>query len=622
MSTSKPDMLSIKDLLSNDKYIIPMYQRNYAWEESHLKQLVQDVWDSIDSERHYYIGTLVVHIRKDGMFETIDGQQRLTTLNIMMCALKNEVSDNASLFDWFRGVNIEYEFRERSSKTLTALYLHDSIAELNDSSIEAMYDVVKRTIDSIVPKNDLDKFLNFFFNQVMITRVVLPEDTDLNHYFEIMNSRGEQLEKPEILKARIMRLSEQNKCKCWLIGLIWDACSDMDSHVQMNFSSDLRDAIFGEKWDECNWTDLNDLIVRTQHIHRSQTLEDYSIIDVLNMPQNPTRERSNNENEDRFSSVVNFANFLLQVLRVIKTQDIPLDDKRLIDIFTEKKVTEDLAEADAFISEMLRLRFLFDRFIIKRDFYEDRENGKLSVRYLKHEKDTEYSYNLTIDDITSKRIMMVESMFHVSLPSQNYKHWLCAALYYLYNNRDGKGLVEYMEGLGKAYMLGRFLAKDITADSFYYDLIFQKGGKYHGSIPSNLTIPTFTEHIDFFIFNYIDYCLWKEGECPDFEFTSRSSIEHFYPQHPMDNFPTMDDEHLHNIGNLCLISASKNSKLSNYQPLAKTEHYHKGKIDSIKQKIMMEITINNKSKAQPWWTKEIETHAQYIQKVLLKNFQS
>jgi len=84
----------------------------------------------------------------------------------------------------------------------------------------------------------------------------------------------------------------------------------------------------------------------------------------------------------------------------------------------------------------------------------------------------------------------------------------------------------------------------------------------------------------------------------------------------------MDDEHLHNIGNLCLISASKNSRLSNYQPLAKTEHYHKGKIDSIKQKIMMEITINNKSKAQPWWTKEIETHAQYIQMVLLKNFQS
>lgn len=235
MSTLKPDMLSIKELLSKDKYIIPMYQRNYAWEESHLKQLVQDVWDSVNSERHYYIGTLVVHARKDGMLETIDGQQRLTTLNIMMCALKNEIYDNSSLFDWFKGVNIEYEFRERSSKTLTALYLHDSTAELNDSSIEAMYDVVERTINSIVPGNYLDKFLNFLFNQVIITRVVLPEDTDLNHYFEIMNSRGEQLEKPEILKARIMRLSERNKRKCWLIGLIWDACSNMDSHGSDEF---------------------------------------------------------------------------------------------------------------------------------------------------------------------------------------------------------------------------------------------------------------------------------------------------------------------------------------------------------------------------------------------------
>ncbi len=620
MSTPKPDMLSIKELLSKDKYIIPMYQRNYAWEESHLKQLVQDVWDSVDSERHYYIGTLVVHVREDGMLETIDGQQRLTTLNIMMCALKNEVYDNSSHFDWFRGVNIEYEFRERSSQTLNALYLHDSTAELNDSSIEAMYDIVKRTIDSIVPENSFDKFLDFFFNQVMITRVVLPEDTDLNHYFEIMNSRGEQLEKSEILKARIMRLSEQDKRKCWLIGLIWDACSDMDSHVQMNFSSDLRDAIFGKRWNECSWANLNDLICRTQHIQMSRTLDDYSIIDILNMTQNQFLEKTENENEDRFSSVVNFANFLLQVLRVIKKKDIPLDDKRLIDIFTEEIITEDFA--DIFISEMLRLRFLFDRFIIKRDFYEDRENGKLSVRYLKHEKDTEYSYNLTIDDTTSKRIMMVESMFHVSLPSQNYKHWLCAALNYLYDHRDGEGLVEYMEGLGKAYMLGRFLAEDITADSFYYDLIFNKEGRYTGNISNELTIPTFTEHIDFFIFNYIDYCLWKEGICPDFEFTSRSSIEHFYPQHPMDNFPTMDDRHLHDIGNLCLISASKNSKLSNYQPLAKTEHYHKSKIDSVKQKIMMDVAIKNKNKEQPWWTEEVEEQAQYIQEVLFRSFKS
>lgn len=620
MNTLKPDMLSIKELLSKDKYIIPMYQRNYAWEESHLKQLVQDVWDSIDSERHYYIGTLIVHVRKDGMLETIDGQQRLTTLNIIMCALKNEVYDNTSSFDWFRGVNIEYEFRERSSKTLTALYLHDSIAELNDSSIETMYNVVKRTVDSIVPEDSLDKFLDFFFNQVIITRVVLPEDTDLNHYFEIMNSRGEQLEKPEILKARIMRLSERNKRKCWLIGLIWDACSDMDSYVQMNFSSDLRDAIFGKKWDECNWENLNELICRTQHIQMSHALDNYSILDILNKPQSLSGEKVENENKDRFSSVVNFANFLLQVLRIIKKQDIPLDDKRLINIFTEAKITEDFA--DVFISEMLRLRFLFDKFIIKRDFYEDRENGKLSVRYLKHEKHTEYSYNFTIDDTTSKRIMMIESMFHVSLPTQNYKHWLCAALNYLYDNRDGKGLVEYMEGLGKAYMLGRFLSENITTDSFYYDLIFNKKGRYTGNIPCKLTFPTFTEHIDFFIFNYIDYCLWKEGNSPDFEFTSRGSIEHFYPQHPMDNFPTMDDEHLHNIGNLCLISANKNSKLSNYQPLAKTEHYHKSKIDSVKQKIMMDVVNKNKNKEQPWWIEEIEAQAQYIQEVLLRSFNS
>ena len=39
------EMLTIKALLMEDEYLIPMYQRNYAWGESHLSQLIQDIWD-------------------------------------------------------------------------------------------------------------------------------------------------------------------------------------------------------------------------------------------------------------------------------------------------------------------------------------------------------------------------------------------------------------------------------------------------------------------------------------------------------------------------------------------------------------------------------------------------
>ena len=70
--------LSIKALLNSGvDYVIPMYQRNYAWDEGEITQLIQDIIDYLPAEQDYYIGTLVVFERKESkppMFETIDGQ--------------------------------------------------------------------------------------------------------------------------------------------------------------------------------------------------------------------------------------------------------------------------------------------------------------------------------------------------------------------------------------------------------------------------------------------------------------------------------------------------------------------------------------------------------------------
>ena len=92
---------SIKELFENgDVYSIPIYQRNYAWGEGQVNQLVQDVFDfafdSKKSKNNYYIGTLVVNKRQQDnktFYDTIDGQQRLTTLNLLIAALHNTFGD-------------------------------------------------------------------------------------------------------------------------------------------------------------------------------------------------------------------------------------------------------------------------------------------------------------------------------------------------------------------------------------------------------------------------------------------------------------------------------------------------------------------------------------------------
>ena len=77
-----------------DKYVIPLYQRNYAWREDEIVQLLQDIFVSFksNSKSHYYIGSLVVLKRRNGIFEVIDGQQRLTTLSLIVRLLEKHQS--------------------------------------------------------------------------------------------------------------------------------------------------------------------------------------------------------------------------------------------------------------------------------------------------------------------------------------------------------------------------------------------------------------------------------------------------------------------------------------------------------------------------------------------------
>ena len=85
--------LDIKSFLSQDQYRIPIYQRNYDWGEKQSLQLIEDIADyaSIKKDKKYYIGSAVVFARSNGSeeyYETIDGQQRLTTIRIVLALEK------------------------------------------------------------------------------------------------------------------------------------------------------------------------------------------------------------------------------------------------------------------------------------------------------------------------------------------------------------------------------------------------------------------------------------------------------------------------------------------------------------------------------------------------------
>ena len=67
------------------EYTIPLYQRAYAWEDKQLVQLLEDIQD-VSEGTNYYIGSLIVS-KQSGKYEVVDGQQRLTSLYILLNCL-------------------------------------------------------------------------------------------------------------------------------------------------------------------------------------------------------------------------------------------------------------------------------------------------------------------------------------------------------------------------------------------------------------------------------------------------------------------------------------------------------------------------------------------------------
>ncbi|TXJ39320.1 DUF262 domain-containing protein [Brachyspira aalborgi] len=626
----KTELYNIEKLFE-ERYIIPIYQRNFEWGESEIRQLILDIYDySVDNyDKDYYIGTLIVYDRKNN-FEIIDGQQRLTTLCILLSLIKNEYKDKYKKYITENyNLNLTFDSRKNSTETLKTLFNKDKnytekyISE-NPNSITEGYIICKKVLSEILNKDNEDKFFKYLFENVKILRVLVLEDTDLNHYFEIMNSRGEQLEKHEILKARLLEKLDNENDK-FIFNLIWEACSNMESYIQLGFKKDLRDRIFKN--------DLNTLISKEElysidykYNNLNIDKETKTIEDIIKLENNISdfeNDKEDNEEQEVFNSIINFPNFLLHVLKIqvsyknenmplydnrLEKDKTPLDDKKLLETFNIFLENGDKEKIKNFVKSfgynLLKIKFLFDKYIIKRELKSDNWSLK-QLKLSENKKSNYYKYTFSENDNNeeddmgiNKKILMLLSMFHTSYPTLVYKNWLNYVLKYL------------------------FREKNINAEDYKNKLKNLAKERYKKIIENGEDILNEGTDIPHFIFNYLDYLLWEDDnykklnisiddnislKINNFKFTFRSSVEHYYPQNPLSG-ETLKEDMLNNFGNLCLISRSKNSKLSNSLPRAKKEHYINNDIDSIKQAIMM--SYNN------WGEEEIKKHGKEMKKLL------
>lgn len=596
--SEKITSLKVEDIFNSKtvKYKIPIYQRNYAWKEPQIRQLIRDIYDYCgekNKEKKYYIGTLVVRPDKENTFEVIDGQQRLTTLSMLVAYLK-KVSNNTQESEKTKLENtITFQCRQVSTNSLNKIWGKNSSDDYEATDpILAGYQILKKSFEDIVGKASgnvtNEDYLKYLLENVIIYRIPVPEDTDLNHYFEIMNTRGEQLEKHEILKAELLSVFKDNTDTREFYSGIWDACSDMGKYV-------CPEALLPRSQDKKQ--DSNDQENKGENSHE----QDFTIENIIKKYEDKEGNNAQNNNaEDRYRSIIDFPNFLLMVLKLID-DETALDDKKLLEQFKfNKKILNENNEqtkkdkVEKFFMILLKARYLFDNYVIKRDL----SSGKWILKSLSKENGKEDLKNTFDDNSKNKQILMLLSMFEVSFPNYSYKSWLFETLEYL---------------TGKAQLQNCKLWYNIFCINFKdclptWDKVDASGYIKHLEKSANKKRDEYGRCISFedlnnfdafdkgtavpnFIFNLLDYKLWKnekdKDKYKDFEFTYRDSVEHFYPQNPISGKPV---ENVDSFGNLCLITSDMNSRLNNLLPSAKKEIWGKSKSQqSIKLSKMLEI---------------------------------
>ena len=605
--------LSVYRLLNEDTYAIPLYQRNFAWTYDEIEQLLNDVADAFQENRdNYYIGTLVVNREKD-LFKIIDGQQRTTALNLIALALKHEFG-----FDRLKAVNLTFPARKKSNENIQKLFTKQKISEDDENELTRGYGHAKDALKKVLEERQLNpqSFVDYLFENVIIFRSILPEDLDLNLYFERFNSRGEQLEAHEILKAQMMAKFGENQEMAQKFARIWDACADFDKPVSSQFkmrrkrADDFqeRERIFGWHFTNYSFHNIYDDIDFYQNERRK-------LSDILGKKINEKNIEVEKDFGD-YTQVIDFPTFLLHVLAIWEgkdTNEVQLDDKKLLALFDIKNKNKTwIIEFSEFL---LKIKHIFDNYIVRNSnmdssnrnkdewflqkgtYYEYQPNGKAKEHYIVEERFTKNTFS---DSEINKNIILIQSMFAVTFTANRDSRWLYEILQFLFRHIEelndqefGARFKEFLEKMAVTYAEERLFTEDRRI-------------KKYGAIPV-------------YAFNFVDYVLWKNCsdlkgkysnvEFEDFKFTYRRSIEHWFPQHPNSDeiVEKIDDKFLHSFGNLCIITDSQNSKFGNLVPSAKYNQWQDIFYrQSLKLQIMAEITSKKDSGWGPKQITELE----------------
>lgn len=233
---------TIRELLSGAKYSIDYYQREYRWQNKQVSELIDDLTgrfqedyeegharEEVEKYGHYFLGSIIIS-HKNGQNFIIDGQQRLTTLTLLLIYLHNLQKDREDAVHDIEKMIFSQKYGKKSFNIdveerlacMEAIFEDQSFDDTDSpesiQNILARYDDIKDLFPSELTGNALPYFIDWLIENVHLVEITAYSDEDAYTIFETMNDRGLSLTPTEMLKGYLLANISDSQVKTRVNG--------------------------------------------------------------------------------------------------------------------------------------------------------------------------------------------------------------------------------------------------------------------------------------------------------------------------------------------------------------------------------------------------------------------
>ena len=287
---------TINDILSSKKYFVDDYQREYRWEKRNIDDLLNDLWSKfnenftkedkyIDVKNYstYFLGSILISEKEKNDY-IVDGQQRLTSLSLLIIYLYNQLK-NYGLLERISSLgtliyseeygektfNIQVPDREKCMEALFSNKQDEyNSANENTSSYNLLerYDDIKEFFKEVeLSEENIVHFSYWLKDNVYLVRITTSSDDEAYTIFETMNDRGLSLDNTEMLKGYLIaNISENQRNR---LNEIWK-----DIILKLKSIGKEEDSIFFKNWIRAKYAKTS----RIKKLNGGYTSEDFETI--------------------------------------------------------------------------------------------------------------------------------------------------------------------------------------------------------------------------------------------------------------------------------------------------------------------------------------------------------